>query len=174
MNLYHALQKLRSFNRQTPSLNGAVMQKKTHIWIDAICINQYNLDEQIAPVAMMENIYKGAQLVICWLGKEDRYTGPALHLINHLARIPKEQYNLHRSLGSARPGTSQKDWEALVAFFRRPYFRRAWIVQELILAPCVIVFCGSYEISWKAHLQCSLYLKKQKHTDILMFFPLNL
>ena len=38
------------------------------IWVDAICINQFNNSEKSAQVAMMAEIYKTAVQVIIWLG----------------------------------------------------------------------------------------------------------
>ncbi|KJX92178.1 hypothetical protein TI39_contig5898g00002 [Zymoseptoria brevis] len=39
---------------------------------------------------------------------------------------------------------------ALAKFFRRTWFTRAWVIQEVILAKNEIVWCGDLEIKWKA------------------------
>lgn len=39
------------------------------LWIDAICINQYDLDERSSQVANMEHIYRDARLVVVFLGE---------------------------------------------------------------------------------------------------------
>jgi hypothetical protein len=45
-------------------------QKTGLVWIDAICINQQDLDERSQQVQIMPNIYSGAQHVIAYLGGE--------------------------------------------------------------------------------------------------------
>ena len=40
------------------------------LWIDAICINQTDIDERNAQVAIMGDIYKEASRVLVWLENE--------------------------------------------------------------------------------------------------------
>jgi hypothetical protein len=40
------------------------------LWVDAVCINQADLEEQAAQVRMMWEIYKNASRVVVWLGPE--------------------------------------------------------------------------------------------------------
>ncbi len=40
------------------------------LWVDAVCINQGDLEEQAAQVKMMWEIYKNASRVVVWLGPE--------------------------------------------------------------------------------------------------------
>ncbi|KAF2452128.1 hypothetical protein P171DRAFT_347545 [Karstenula rhodostoma CBS 690.94] len=44
------------------------------LWIDAININQLDMNERAQQVAMMANIYRNADLVVVWLGPADEYT----------------------------------------------------------------------------------------------------
>ncbi len=39
-----------------------------NLWIDTVCINQYNEEERKAQVAIMYRIYKKATSVYAWLG----------------------------------------------------------------------------------------------------------
>jgi len=57
-NLYIALKALRNDRRQ-------------HLWIDAICINQQNLQEKTHQVQLMAKIYSSAESVLVWLGPHD-------------------------------------------------------------------------------------------------------
>lgn len=43
-------------------------QPSRFLWIDAVCINQKDLDEKSAQVGMMGQIYKSASEVLVWLG----------------------------------------------------------------------------------------------------------
>ena len=42
------------------------------IWIDALCINQANVDERNQQVMLMGHIYKNASEVLIWLGDDER------------------------------------------------------------------------------------------------------
>jgi Heterokaryon incompatibility protein (HET) len=44
-------------------------------WIDAICINQSDLDERSQQVQLMGDIYSGASRVVVWLGEEAKMEG---------------------------------------------------------------------------------------------------
>lgn len=41
------------------------------IWVDAVCINQADLDERSKQVSRMKNIYQQAFNVVIWLGEEN-------------------------------------------------------------------------------------------------------
>jgi len=56
INLYHALRRLRCTN------NPRV------IWIDAICINQSDMDERTQQVMLMKSVYSNCREVMMWLG----------------------------------------------------------------------------------------------------------
>jgi hypothetical protein len=55
-NLYAALRHLRH------------LQETRVMWIDAICINQANIQERISQVKLMRRIYQQASTVVIWLG----------------------------------------------------------------------------------------------------------
>ncbi|KAH7347015.1 heterokaryon incompatibility protein-domain-containing protein, partial [Pyrenochaeta sp. MPI-SDFR-AT-0127] len=58
-NLKRALQRLRAFDAGTP------------IWIDAICINQIDMDERMHQVQLMRYIYESPVEVVCYLGEPE-------------------------------------------------------------------------------------------------------
>lgn len=49
-------------------LRGIPDGRPLHIWIDAVCINQHDLDERAQQVAFMKDIYSSAKHVFSWLG----------------------------------------------------------------------------------------------------------
>jgi len=71
-NLELALRRLRLKDRQFP------------IWIDALCINQSNIDERTHQVAFMRQIYSGASSVIIWLGESEKYSITAIRFAQML------------------------------------------------------------------------------------------
>lgn len=152
-NLYDALIQLRS-TKHTPTIRPL----ESWIWIDAICINQGDLAERGAQVAMMADIYQRASTVVVWLGKEDRYTKPAVDLIHYLSSIPKEDYSRLSTLRPKEYGIPNENWEALTAFFGRAWFRRAWVVQEVVLASHLLILCGTMQMAWETLSRCSEFI----------------
>ena len=75
-NLYDALQALRSTD-------------KTRIfWIDALCIDQQNLEESVQKVEMMREIYATSQRTIIWLGAQDAASSETIAFLKKLANVP--------------------------------------------------------------------------------------
>ncbi|KAJ8106830.1 hypothetical protein ONZ43_g6928 [Nemania bipapillata] len=46
------------------------------------------------------------------------------------------------------PSAEDPVWGEVMSLFRRPWFRRAWVVQEIIVASNIKVVCGQYNIQW--------------------------
>jgi len=59
------------------------------LWIDAICIDQMNLQERNHQVTLMQRIYMGAVEVIVWLGEEDSVSRMAMHVLDRLSQQPR-------------------------------------------------------------------------------------
>ncbi|KAF7870193.1 uncharacterized protein EAF02_009383 [Botrytis sinoallii] len=68
------LKRLRKFQGfapdHNPDSNRLKITERTLFWIDAICINQDDLDERSQQVLLMGSIYKNASRVTVWLGEE--------------------------------------------------------------------------------------------------------
>jgi hypothetical protein len=113
------------------------MQK---LWIDALCIDQTNIDERSHQVQMMVTIYKQASEVWVWLG--DDPTAARLLTGNFVANEGTISNTKHRTAppGLAVPGErnegqqTQKDNDRLAYVSQNSYWTRAWITQEVALA----------------------------------------
>lgn len=51
-----------------------------HVWIDAICVNQLDLDGNSAQVALMGKIYANASLLLACIGPSNAFIRNALEL----------------------------------------------------------------------------------------------
>ncbi|KAF7507391.1 hypothetical protein GJ744_010450 [Endocarpon pusillum] len=135
--------------------------KNTHLWIDQICINQADVREKNDQVNQMGRIYEQCKEVIVWLGTCSKSSiGRALHFL-HAIQSPRGSafwthnhgrcFCLKESNCMLRRSTSdhnQRPHPALQALLSNPYWSRAWIVQEIILAPRAKIVCGPYSIDY--------------------------
>lgn len=140
------------------------------IWIDQLCINQADLSERSQQVAMMDRIYGEATKVISWLGEEDSHTDKAVTLLNVLASRSSQEYSDPSfNLAQLEQEFSSEQWLALSSLLSRPYFKRAWVVQEVTLAnPNQLVFiCGHRVILRDSLVNCSQFLQGSRVWTLL-------
>ncbi|KAK5661140.1 hypothetical protein OQA88_11030 [Cercophora sp. LCS_1] len=133
------------------------------LWIDAICINQGDEEERNLQVKRMGLIYSLAQRVVVWLGPEGDDSAHALAALQILAS--QVELTIDNSL-CATPGASEPDWyhpfhtlphrifdgktwSAIESLFRRAWFSRVWVLQEVALANrFAVVHCGGSSLPW--------------------------
>lgn len=102
-------------------------------FVDAICINQLDHCERQSQVQEMARIFRNANKVIAWLG----LPGPA-QLDNVRA--------LHALRTKAKNCTAwtASQWAGFQYLSYHRYWSRIWIVQEVLLASRMRVWCGSF------------------------------
>jgi hypothetical protein len=92
----------------------------------------------------MRRIYKRASSVQVWLGEEADNSSLAIDLLTTLGVPPKhapgEKTITYPSFTEAEV---MRNWDALRALFKRPWWERVWIRQEIALHRVVKVWCGS-------------------------------
>jgi hypothetical protein len=149
INLYDALQHMRDPN-----------ESRT-FWIDALCINQEDLDERSKQVLRMRDIYSMATKVEVWLGKSDTngVDAGAIDLVGKLGSIfedPEEMLAQGSNAGSQELflGEIERSLptavKAMADLYQRPWWTRVWVVQELSLAKqdTAIVRVGRMTSPW--------------------------
>jgi hypothetical protein len=106
------------------------------IWIDAICINQADTTERNHQVSQMSNIYSCAEQVLVWLGPDTVFSDQAMRFLADVAdgTIP--------SIGCDKPVFGDC-WKAVEQFCESEYWKRLWIIQEVVLARKVLVMWGA-------------------------------
>jgi len=135
------------------------------IWIDSIAINQDDLAERSQQVSLMKDIYQSAKTVLIWIGDETRYTKEAFEAAEDLSW----GFDYIKSTNQIKDGgfgqfettadipelsqlellTKEPWWEGVEDAFPRNYFRRLWIVQEIVLSSNASVVCGRHQIPWE-------------------------
>ncbi|KAI6634829.1 hypothetical protein MCOR14_006054 [Pyricularia oryzae] len=92
------------------------------LWVDALCINQGDVQERGVQVAKMGSIYGSSRRVVVFLGPE---------IITPLA--PGTRYPARRGLEELAHNRVERDGTGLRSVLERRYFGRIWILQELLL-----------------------------------------
>lgn len=126
----------------------------TYLWIDSICIDQNNDDEKSFQVRMMRNIYANSIHVLICLGNGP--ASPAINLMTKLEDLRNTQGE--KGLEELFEIYSYYDWQrfdlqlraeikALCSLLRHPWFRRVWLVQEVVVAREATLCWGNYSIS---------------------------
>ncbi|KAI0190825.1 heterokaryon incompatibility protein-domain-containing protein [Astrocystis sublimbata] len=155
----------------TPNLYSALKRiRKQHesvmVWVDALCINQRNKEEQSQQVGLMTAIYSRAESVIAWLGPDSDNSTLAFQLMQELIE--------HEDDKSISEIIADKNWRphftAVVHLFERDFWSRLWIVQEILNARSVFVYCGSSEVPWQILQRVSAVFKSHE-ADIRYHFP---
>ncbi|KAK4624415.1 Heterokaryon incompatibility protein 6, OR allele [Fulvia fulva] len=132
-------------------------QHREWFWIDQICINQDDVDERNEQVQDMWRIYSSARRVFALLG----VTAPDVpelfpsgcatsrdieDSVNAQLRNPSEQWEHN---------LTDPDWDRTVSPHRLstaeyilgvPYFKRTWIVPELLQARSLHFICGAWSL----------------------------
>ncbi|KAI4916550.1 hypothetical protein J4E85_010206 [Alternaria conjuncta] len=130
----------------------------TYYWIDLLCMNQTDIEERNAQVARMGDVFKRADGVVVWLGKEDQYTLDAVTTMQKIAAIPEKHwplvpytsfYNPEESQLVSSTGLTFYNWLGFIVLINRPWFKRAWVVQEIALGKSALVVCGNKVFPWE-------------------------
>lgn len=118
------------------------------LWIDAICINQNDLDERSTQIQHMLNIYHGATRILIWLGEESETSPLAIDAMKALDQ-PSERKGVVFRIHERRCYELLKAiCDAFGELLERPWFVRSWIRQELSVAKDAVVLCGRDSLSW--------------------------
>ncbi|RSL85676.1 hypothetical protein CEP52_016061 [Fusarium oligoseptatum] len=164
-----------TFRRSVRSSVERILPFRTHerhpalyLWVDALCINQQDLEERAWQVQLMGRIYSSAQVVYCWIGPTDYSLA-----FNSLKKVAHEVRRQSRSQGvdtdkcEFQPRSlwrhpslcmttdlsgyfpSNKAWTSIWKLLDEAYWRRVWIFQELVLARrAILIGPSDATLSW--------------------------
>ncbi|KLU87143.1 hypothetical protein MAPG_06147 [Magnaporthiopsis poae ATCC 64411] len=149
------------------------------LWADALCINQDDDGERAMQVAVMGQIYSAAARTLVWLGSRDGDTQGALDLVCSIVRAWDDRlpasYEMRDDTaesglvvcgsGSAKDvgDLKQEDWALLAQLYQNKWFRRRWVIQEVVCSQSPEVVWGKCRIAWHWVGLCAAILRTQ-HT----------
>ncbi|KAG7112547.1 Heterokaryon incompatibility protein 6 like [Verticillium longisporum] len=146
------------------------------LWVDAICINQQDIDEVNIQVKGAASVYKEAVRVMIWLGLSSHDSALAIHALSNLGAQVIVRAD---SWSCSAPDATEADWHdrnvllpydkatwlAIDSLLKRAWFSRIWIVQELHLAKNAVFLCGRDEMTREAFGHSVITLKMKHELD---------
>lgn len=158
--------------KELPSLDMDCDPRPEFVWIDSICINQNDIAERNHQVKLMRKIYSSATVVLVWLGRPTAKSDLAMDSLASLthrllgkstkktsqvlseSRVLYGQnpnkigYSYQGDPGALRMVLDTNIGDAIFSLFSRVYWRRIWIIQEVLLAKEIRIVCGPRCMNW--------------------------
>lgn len=168
----------------TQNLSGALRRLRQadntrRVWIDALCINQKDLDERAQQVSFMREIYSRAKRVVIWLGPDNGLAAKAISIITYASNYTRERsrkvptdevlfereddpdFNTHGEI----PPQAHADWNAVWWFYKMEWFSRVWIIQEVAQDPKADMLIGDISVPWMAVADAALFFRAKHYAE---------
>lgn len=144
------------------------------LWVDSVCIDQDDLSgsEKAMQIRLLPRIFQQAISVLAFLGNHSESQSAIETLMQIRAKGAVKTWP--RGLPpvptswSARtvPTPSDPAWEVVMKFFENPWFRRAWVVQEVVLAASIRIICGKWVVDWNDLLSATETVDREYHSNV--------
>ena len=152
---------LEAFLKQLKSEDSSAFPTVEYLWVDAICINQADIEERNLQVQRMGTIYSEAEKTIVWLGEAKQNSDRAIKFIPDVLKLHAKTLITDKIY--------IEDWDSFFNLLHRPWFSRRWVIQEIAFAQTVWVYCGSKKVLWDEFVY-AVSLFSSMHKDILRLF----
>lgn len=169
--------------------------RNVNLWIDAVCINQIDKDERAQQVRFMDVIFSKARTVHIWLGEDEDSGSILQFIRdvhNYNDRICAGGSSCscegipHTSINAIEESQSDglshhKGIRAIFRFhafvpefgmlrfittlFENPWFRRCWVLREVLGVKSALVHCASKAIKWKELVDVHTWLHEPDFTN---------
>ncbi|SCV36949.1 uncharacterized protein FFB14_06342 [Fusarium fujikuroi] len=138
------------------------------MWIDAICIDQSNLEEQLNHASSIAQIYCRANSVIAWVGVQNEETKRAPDAILSILRADgkdPDEIMSDESASTTNPGCSyipsSEEKSSIVRFLRRSWFEREDLMHEVAFGRAITVYCGMDALPFSSIMQ---FLRREAYS----------
>jgi hypothetical protein len=125
-------------------------RKASLLWIDAISIDQDKEKEKSAQIPLMKDVYHQADHVAVWIGPESDGSEKIMKILVSIKKSRQPSPNKPPQPWTPSSELLTKYRIKLDAFVKRPFWRRVWIIQEIVTGSNVPVLCGPRVASWSS------------------------
>ncbi|VUC32824.1 unnamed protein product [Clonostachys rosea] len=171
-------------------------ENPVRIWVDAVCINQTDLDEKAWQISLMSRIYQQASQTLVWLGEGSSSTRIAMEFLGALTpkRFLKEIKMLEeycQNHYTASPHLlpplldnwsfcnvwTDKDsplakWDNLSSILSLPWWGRRWVIQEAFFSKKPMVILGNISVAMDKFAELATwharYLSTTRNVHVLV------
>jgi hypothetical protein len=109
------------------------------LWLDAVCIDQNNINERSHQVSLMRDIYRSCRQCVVWLDDASNRYDEVLDLFSE---NPVDEEGMQDLNNLVRLLYARNLVDAFRAVLTNPYWTRVWMIQETTLPARVVVYCG--------------------------------
>ena len=109
-------------------------------WVDSICIDQSSDTEKDTQVKAMHKIYAAAQNTIIWLGPQSHDSDLAIDFLREMQAQRRQMDDAQIAI--FRDQENAHKWQAVENLLARPWWKRVWTLQELIVSTQATFYCG--------------------------------
>ena len=155
-----------------------------YYWIDALCINQDDIEEKNHQVARMSDVFENAEHELACIGQDNADDAEfAMLMIERLEEhcehfdspypwsfseeIPEMHFKHIATLSSMLGEDLKRFTLSLKALTSRPYFYRVWVVQELLLGQEVSICCGFHR---QPLTTVEFYVRQIVQADVVLMY----
>ena len=133
------------------------------MWIDALCINQNDIDERNQQVAFMGEVYRNAEEVIVWLEEADAKTDLAMGTIHALGNDSSLHWDGRPQDSVPADFFRPENLTAVSDLLDKPWWTRVWTLQEAVLAKTLTFLCGPHRLSFEGLVNVSENFFRHNH-----------
>lgn len=127
-------------------------RKELKLWADSICINQEDVEERNQHVRQMREIYSAAKETTIFIGEATEGSDVLFNAIldaKYQISIAKTKNEVVKSIRKAS-GLNRKELiELALHVLWRPYWKRMWVFQEIVVSHNPWVQCGTAKVPWE-------------------------
>ena len=157
-------------------------KKDIMIWADGICINQSDYEEKNTQVNLMALIYEIARHTIIFLGETTPEADKIFELLLPPISLLQKQikpvrlFNVRASHNmdsfdlEAKEDMESKVHDLIRHVLDMPWFRRIWILQELVLSVDPWVQVGNHRLKWN-YFKSLIFESNFKHNSAWVKSP---
>ena len=155
-NLYSALLRFRCSPERNDPQEASDRNLQRRLWADALCINQADILERNQQVQSMKLVFAQARSVLIWLRESvesDRIAFDVFKIaegiVGSRVQITKDNFERFGRVASLR-SFQRNTLTAVRDILKCTWFKRIWVLQELVVAGNPLVICGEYKTTWTA------------------------